>query len=228
MTYTLVGIALIIAVVDWYAVYAQKKRLEFLAKPGVMVALLIWIVLNGGLSGGLVWFTLGLAFSMAGDIFLMLPRERFIAGLISFLLAHLMYIAGFNLAPPSLNLPAAIVAVLIAFVWFRIYRAIAAGLQASGNAALKIPVLAYSLVISVMLLSALLTLTGETWQPAPALLVSGGALLFFISDTLLAWNKFVTPLRYGRLVVIITYHLGQIMITLGAVLHFGSLTQAMI
>lgn len=228
MTYTLVGIALIIAVVDWYAVYAQKKWLEYLAKPGVMVALLIWIVLNGGLSDGLVWFTLGLAFSMAGDIFLMLPRERFIAGLISFLLAHLMYTAGFNLAPPALNLPAAIVAVLIAFTWFRIYRAIAAGLQASGNEALKIPVLAYSLVISVMLLSALLTLTGETWQPAPALLVSGGALLFFISDTLLAWNKFVTPLRYGRLVVILTYHLGQIMITLGAVLHFGSITQAMI
>jgi uncharacterized membrane protein YhhN len=215
--------ALIIAVVDWYAVHTQNKKLEYFAKPGVMVALILWMLLNGGLSSTLIWFTLGLAFSMAGDIFLMLPRERFIAGLVSFLLAHLMYIAGLNQTPPAVNLPAAIVAVLVALTWLRIYRSISAGLTASGNTALKYPVLAYSLVISVMLLSALLTLTGETWQPAAALLVSGGALLFFMSDTLLAWNKFVTPLRNGRLAVIVTYHLGQIMIALGAVLHFSSL-----
>jgi uncharacterized membrane protein YhhN len=214
---------LIIAVVDWYAVHTQNKKLEYFAKPGVMVALILWMLLNGGLSSTLIWFTLGLVFSMAGDIFLMLPRERFIAGLVSFLLAHLMYIAGLNQTPPAVNLPAAIVAVLVALTWLRIYRSISAGLTASGNTALKYPVLAYSLVISVMLLSALLTLTGETWQPAAALLVSGGALLFFMSDTLLAWNKFVTPLRNGRLAVIVTYHLGQIMIALGAVLHFSSL-----
>jgi len=122
----------------------------------------------------------------------MLPRERFIAGLVSFLLAHLMYIAGLNQTPPVINLPGAIVAVFVALTWLRIYRGIAASLQASGNTALKYPVLAYSLVISLMLLSALLTLTGETWQPPAALLVSSGALLFFLSDTLLAWNKFVT------------------------------------
>lgn len=223
MAYILVVMALIIAVVDWYAVHTQNKKLEYFAKPGVMVALILWMLLNGGLSSTLIWFTLGLVFSMAGDIFLMLPRERFIAGLVSFLLAHLMYIAGLNQTPPAVNLPAAIVAVLVALTWLRIYRSISAGLTASGNTALKYPVLAYSLVISVMLLSALLTLTGETWQPAAALLVSGGALLFFMSDTLLAWNKFVTPLRNGRLAVIVTYHLGQIMIALGAVLHFSSL-----
>jgi uncharacterized membrane protein YhhN len=223
MAYILVVIGLIIAVVDWYAVYTQHKKLEYFAKPGVMVALILWMLMNGGLGSTLIWFTLGLAFSMAGDIFLMLPRERFIAGLVSFLLAHLMYIAGLNQTPPAINLPAVIVAVLVALTWLRIYRAISTGLVASGNTALKYPVLAYSLVISLMLLSALLTLTGETWQPAPALLVSGGALLFFLSDTLLAWNKFVTPLRNGRLAVIITYHLGQILIALGAVLHFSSL-----
>ena len=48
-----------------------------------------------------------------------------------------------------------------------------------------------------MLLSALLTLAADTWQAGAAILVSAGALLFFLSDTLLAWNKFVTPFRMG-------------------------------
>jgi uncharacterized membrane protein YhhN len=95
-------------------------------------------------------------------------------------------------------------------------------LDASGQIALKTPVLIYSLVISVMLLSALLTLAADTWQAGAAILVSAGALLFFLSDTLLAWNKFVTPIKQGRLAVIITYHLGQILITVGATWHYLS------
>jgi uncharacterized membrane protein YhhN len=45
-------------------------------------------------------------------------------------------------------------------------------------------------------------------------------LLFFISDTTLAYNKFVAPLPNGRVIVMITYHLGQILIVLGAALRF--------
>jgi uncharacterized membrane protein YhhN len=63
-------------------------------------------------------------------------------------------------------------------------------------------------------------MTGEYWQTVPALLVSAGALLFFISDALLAWNKFVIPLRQGRFISIIPYHLGQILLTIGAALHY--------
>jgi hypothetical protein len=58
------------------------------------------------------------------------------------------------------------------------------------------------------------------WSTGPALLSSAGALLFFASDGLLAWNKFVEKLRYGKLLVIITYHLGQVLIVLGAALHY--------
>ncbi len=221
MSYTLVWIALIVAILDWFAVAAQSKRLEYFAKPGVMVALLLWMWQIGAFSGPLLWFALGLAFSMAGDIFLMLPRERFIAGLVSFLIAHLAYIAGFNLTPPPLNLPVAILAVIVGLTWLRLYRAIASGLERSGQASLKIPVMVYSLVIGVMLLSALATLAGETWEPGAALLVSAGAMLFFISDSALAWNKFVKPLRNGRLIVIVTYHIGQILIALGAASHYG-------
>lgn len=222
MSYLLIGVALLVAIADWVAVATQRKTLEYFAKPGVMLVLLIWLWQASGFSGSLIWFGLGLVFSMAGDIFLMLPRERFIAGLVAFLLAHVAYVVGFNQTPTAFNVAGFILAVLVTLVFLRVYRRIAAGLDASGQPALKTPVLIYSLVISVMLLSALLTLAADTWQAGAAILVSAGALLFFLSDTLLAWNKFVTPLKWGRLAVIITYHLGQILITVGAAWHYLS------
>jgi uncharacterized membrane protein YhhN len=51
-------------------------------------------------------------------------------------------------------------------------------------------------------------------------LLSSGAILFFVSDALLGWNKFVRQLRYGNIQVIITYHLGQAFIVLGVAVHF--------
>jgi uncharacterized membrane protein YhhN len=220
MSFTFILVALIIAVVDWIAVARQWKTVEYIAKPGVMVALLIWLWSVGGFQGQLLWFAAGLVCSMAGDIFLMLPRERFVAGLIAFLLAHVAYLFGFNATFPPINLVTVILAIMVALVAARLYRSISQGLAASGNGNLKMPVLVYSTVISLMLLSALITLVRPEWSSSSALLVSCGALLFFLSDASLAWNKFVQPLHHGRLIVIVTYHLGQVLITLGAALHF--------
>jgi uncharacterized membrane protein YhhN len=196
------------------------KKLEYIAKPGVMIALLAWLWQMSGFGSGLLPFAIGLLFSLIGDVFLMLPREQFIAGLISFLLAHIAYLIGFSSGPEPFNLATLILATLIAATAWQIYRRIRAGLSASGHQALQIPVLVYSLVISLMLLSALGTLTRPQWQTGAALVASAGGLLFYASDSLLAWNKFVAPLSYGRLRVIVSYHIGQALIVLGAALHF--------
>ena len=222
MTYLFLIIALVIAILDWLAVAYRWNKLEYFAKPGVMVALLVWLYQIGGLAGHLLWFGAGLLFSMAGDIFLMLPREQFIAGLVAFLIAHLAYLVGFNATLPPVTLASLLPALFVGFAGGQIYKRIAAGLEAKGEKQLKTPVFLYSAVISLMLLSALLTLVrGEgQWLTGPAILVSAGALLFFLSDSFLAWNKFVAPLPFGRLRVIVTYHLGQALIVLGAALNF--------
>jgi len=220
MTYIFLGVGLAIALLDWVAVVRQWKALELIAKPAVMLALLAWLWSVSSFSGFLTWFAVGLAFSMAGDVFLVLPKEQFIAGLVAFLLAQIAYLIGFNATPPPINLASIAIAVLVGLAAVRIYRAIAVGLTASGHGSLKMPVLVYSAAISLMLLSALLTLVRSEWAAGPAWLVSIGATLFFISDSLLAWNKFVRTLRIGRLPVIVTYHLGQGLIVLGAVMHF--------
>ena len=72
-----------------------------------------------------------------------------------------------------------------------------------------------------MLFCALSASFHPDWQLIPALWVGVGAISFTASDSLLAWNKFVTPLRYGRVFLMITYHLGQIAIMIGAILQFA-------
>lgn len=226
MTTTFLLMAVPIAALNWLAVWRGWKRLEYLVKPTVMVMLLAFAVSNGGLANaGMRWFILALALSLAGDIFLMLPKERFIAGLVSFLLAHLSYIVGLSPIPP-LQAPhlvvAAIFLVLVALPAVVIYRRIAAALSTHGQRALQKPVLAYTVVISIMLLSALFTLLRDEWQAIPSLSVSAGAVLFFLSDAILAWNKFVEPIPNGRVWNMMSYHLGQGLLTLGAALHFLS------
>jgi len=220
MSYTLILLALVVAVVDWVAVQSENKPVEYIAKPGVMIVLFVWLWQVSSFKGPLLWFGLGLLFSMAGDIFLMLPKEQFILGLVAFLLAHLAYLVGFNQSPPPVNLASLVLVLVVGITAIQLYRRLADGLQSSGHPELKIPVLVYSIVISLMLISALFTLVRSEWAEGPALLASGGALLFFLSDSFLGWNKFVAPLPYGKLRVIVTYHLGQILIVLGAALHF--------
>jgi len=213
-------IALVTAVVDWIALAGQKKRFDYFAKPGVIIALLIWLALNGNLRGNLIWFFIGLLFSLAGDVFLLLPKERFIAGLVSFLLVHVAYIIGFNDTLPPINLASISLIVIITITACQIFRSILTGLERTNNSKMKLPFLIYSITISLMVLSACLSLIKEDWNAGPALLVSGGAVLFFLSDTLFAWNRFVSSLPNSNLKVRVTYHSGQLLIVLGAFLHF--------
>jgi uncharacterized membrane protein YhhN len=221
---TLLALTLTAAIVDWYAVGISAKRLEYIAKPAVMVLLIAWFWVSSSAGSSLFsppgWFLIGFILSLAGDVFLMLPREQFIAGLAAFLLGHVAYLIGFNAGPPPFNLAALVVAAVVGMTASRLSRRLAAGLQSSGNERLRGPVFAYSLVISLMLLSALLTLLRPEWPALPALLVSLGALLFFLSDAMLAWNRFIGPLPGGRVGSLIPYHLGQMLIAIGVAMQY--------
>jgi uncharacterized membrane protein YhhN len=220
MSLFIVVLALLFAIVDWIAVVKSWRGLEYCAKPAVILTLLIWVGVLGGFQGPMLWFVLGLLFSLAGDVFLMLPNEQFIAGLVSFLVAHLCYMIGFSIDGLIVSLPILILALVVFFAALRIYRRISLSLRADEKSSLQIPILLYSVVISIMLLTALATFVRSEWRLSAAVVASGGALLFFVSDTLLAWNRFVTPLPKGRLFSMMAYHLGQIGIAIGATLRY--------
>ena len=123
MNLTLIGIAVLFAILDWIAVARKWQIVEYVAKPAVMVCLIAWLGMNNGWSLPLLWFTVGLVFSLAGDVFLMLPKERFIAGLVSFLLAHIAYIIGLNTTPIPLTVVTLILLVLVGLVSLRVFHA---------------------------------------------------------------------------------------------------------
>ncbi len=207
------------ASLDWYAVHKGWKKLEYFLKPATMVFLFIFLFLMTGFQGIALWFGIGILFSLAGDVFLMLPKEQFIAGLVSFLLAHLAYIIGFNQSFPPLDAFGIIMAIILGIVAARLYQYIAAGLVKQEKEFLLKPVLIYTGVIAIMLFSALLTLSRPEWDFRAAITVSVGAALFMLSDAILAWNKFVQPIKNGRVMNMAAYHLGQIILIYGVVMH---------
>lgn len=211
--------AIAFAILNWLAEGKNWRVLVYISKPATMLALIAWMVFEVGISGPLIFFTLGLCFSLVGDVCLMLPRDLFISGLVAFLLAHVCYIVGFNFKAPPITVISVIMAVIVIAVAFAIIRPLRAGLIAKRQTALLLPVQIYASVISLMLLSALVTHVRPDWNITAAFLVSFGAAAFFISDTLIAWNKFVTPISRDRLKVMVTYHLGQILIALGVALQ---------
>jgi len=203
---------LVLAGIDWLAVARRQKHLEYVFKPATLVAVLIgaWLLTQGPHDAWEARFFLpGLAFSLAGDVFLMLPGGRFfLPGLAAFLLAHLCYIAGLNPTPPPW--PALVLLVVAAAIGLALFRSVAASLRRQGQTGLLVPVAIYSLVLSLTLFSAWATLFRPEWTPLRRGLVIVGASLFFGSDAMLAWDRFVTPSPSARLRVIVTYHLGQV------------------
>jgi uncharacterized membrane protein YhhN len=197
--WVLLAVAGVLAVADWSAVATRNPLLEYGAKPGTLAALVgVALVLNPEHSDVRAWFVAALILSLAGDVFLMLPNDLFVPGLASFLLAHVAYTVGFDLHPGSAAaLTGASVAVVVvgAVLASRIVTRVR-----HDHPSLVGPVVAYMVVISAMVASAL---------AAGPVLAAVGAVLFYGSDTLIAWDRFVRPRGWMPLAIIVTYHAGQ-------------------
>ena len=213
------------ALLHWYSRPTNHQKIEYFAKPATMVFLIIWFIIQAhpDWSWLSLFVTLGLTFSLAGDIFLMLPSKWFLAGLIAFLLGHIAYICGLNLDGIGFYWQYLLFAAVILAVATPIFLRLRKALVAKQNERLVIPVMMYVIVISIMVFSASTNLFKPEWSNQAGLLVTVGATLFFISDALLAWNRFVKPLPQGRLISIVPYHLAQYFIAFGVVHQMGGL-----
>jgi uncharacterized membrane protein YhhN len=196
----LLVVAAVFAVGDWVARLRRRARLEYLCKPATLVALIglaVALTPVPELATRRWWFVVALVFSLAGDVLLMIPADRFVAGLAAFLIAHLAYVVGFSVhgaGGRALAIALVVVAVVVAPFAVKILRAL------TRQRPLLAPVTLYMVVISVMVASALAT--GDV--------VAGvGAALFVSSDTMIAWNRFVRPFAAADVGIMVTYHLGQ-------------------
>ena len=199
-SWALLAVAAALAVLDWWAVWTERGEVRFLSKPAALAALVTVAMTLHPVDGRIrPWIVLGLVLSLLGDVFLLLDERWFVGGLGAFLVGHLAYVVGLQLAPTSAAgtlVGLGVVAVMVATVGRRIVRAVHAGPRRS----LTGPVIVYLLVISAMVISAAGTL---------AVLAVVGALLFYVSDATLAWNRFVARRRTGPVAVMVSYHLAQ-------------------
>ena len=228
--WTLLLVAAVLAAGDWRAVARDDKRLEYVCKPGALGALIgVALTLDPAHGDVRAWFVLALALSLAGDVFLMLPSDRFIAGLTSFLFAHVAYVIGLTRQGGSAGalVVAAVPVVTVAgFLGGRFLRAA----RAAGHDELVGPLVAYMAVIAAMVTCAIAS--GNA-------LAAVGAVLFMTSDALIAETRFVgaaataaSPTdaagagacdgdsqlhRWAPVVIMVTYHLGQAGLTLSLV-----------
>jgi uncharacterized membrane protein YhhN len=202
--WALLALTALAALVDWIAVATGRRPLEYVAKPLTTAGLVgVALAVDPVHPDMRTAFVVALILSLAGDVFLMLPDDRyFVSGLASFLLAHVAYVVGFVLGPGTGGelLVGAAVAIAVGLpIGLRLLRAVK-----RMRPALVGPVAAYVTVIAAMVACA--TGWGNAWAVA-------GAWLFFASDALIGETRFVRPhlgeLRGGRLAVIVTYHLGQ-------------------
>ena len=205
--WALLALTILITAADWFAVATSRRRMEYVAKPLVMVGLIaVAIALHPISAIERSWFVGALALGLLSDVFLMLPRDMFVAGLAAALVEHIAYIAGFrarDLHVGLLLVGVVVAALSAAAVLPPVYRSLR-----KTRPGLVAPVIAYSAVFIVMVTSAGGTGSGVAF---------GGALLFFYSDALLAWNRFVRPVGWGRFANIVAYHLGQALLVLSLV-----------
>jgi alkenylglycerophosphocholine/alkenylglycerophosphoethanolamine hydrolase len=220
MRYEILILGIVVAALNWVAVGKGWKKVETITKPGVILLYLAWLWQNDSFGGQMLWFILGLFFSLAGDVLLLKIDKLFIPGLVAFLLAHVMYIIGFNLSITSISVPVLILALALFGGAQLLYRRLAQSLRLCQQGSLCLPVAFYTTIISLMAASALFTLSNPAWDPLHAAIAAVGALLFFLSDSLLAWNKFIYPISHANLIIMVTYHLGQLGILLASAWHF--------
>ena len=218
----LLVLTLILAVVYSISQWYDWKITGYITKPATLLALMAWSLVVSSWRGEMIWFGLALTFSLIGDVFLMFSERYFMPGLVAFLIAHLAYLVGFNLHPVPMQAMNALPGFLIGVTAYFVMRSILNGIrQHPQDKALRLPVIIYASIISLMLLSALLCLLNPFWKTSAAGLVTVGALFFFSSDTILAHNKFVRPMAHGSFWINCTYHIGQILIIAGALQQFA-------
>ncbi len=168
----------------------------------VVLLVAAYAVYNGlGVSLYLAGICFALAASMVGDFFLSSGDETFIHGLIGFFFAHTGYLAAF-LAVGAFNLMSLVIVSLALLLYLVLF------LKPNiDDSILFWAVCGYTAITALVIAAAF-----GTGQP----LLVGGAVLIALSDCIIAWNKFIRPVKYDELLILSTYYVAQICIGIGS------------
>ncbi len=207
---------------DLIGIQWQLLQLEYIFKPLLIPLLIGYFFSSTKNNKGALrnWIILALFFSWMGDILLMFQvRDEmfFLAGLSAFLLAHIFYIVYFYKLWMRENIKRNPWILLVVVVY---YATLVSWLSPYlGDK--KLPVRIYGIAISFMVLLASHMLFIKNRKAGVWMMT--GALLFVISDSLLAINKFYQSFELAGIAVMITYGLAQLFIVEGAIRYIRSI-----
>jgi alkenylglycerophosphocholine hydrolase len=190
---------LLSAIVFVVAFYSENNLWITISKP-IPVILLIILVPKGSKYNWLI--TIGLVFSLAGDILLMKTVNLFLYGLISFLVAHLFYIGAFIKKSKKHGWLSALPFLAYGLAVFLFLR------SSLGNA--LVPVAIYIFVICTMLWRAFVQRNSSNVAKWAFI----GAVFFTVSDTMIATYRFYELFFLDRFFTILTYWTAQFLIYL--------------
>ncbi len=188
--------------------WPEEPWIFYIFKPATTVLILL-LALFAPNSRYKIAVVVGLLFSLMGDIFLMLPSDQFLIGLICFLITHICYIIAFRYDSrfgrplwPYL---------LLATIGIIIFMTLSGGIEPS----MQIPVAIYAGALSFMTAQAIARNLQQ--RSTGSLFAASGAVLFLISDTLLAYDRFLTPFAASQAVILASYYSAQYFVALSAV-----------
>ena len=214
-------IFLLILIAEAVVVWLDLRKAEFILKPLICIWLIAcFIYQTKEISDSLKkWVIIALVFSWIGDILLMFQADQsvfFLAGLVSFLLAHISYILFFHFTRLRERITSRWYLMLFVVVYYTVL-IMQLGPYLGDFA---IPVRVYGIVISFMLMLAMHMLFLKNKRAGLAMVV--GAALFVLSDTILAFNKFYQSFESAGVFIMLTYGMAQFFIVDGATRYLSS------
>ncbi len=192
----------------------------FIAKALIIPVLIVIFIININLLSGRLHILMitGLFFSWAGDVFLELSKNNdklFIVGLACFLLAHIMYLTAFFLTPGHNSVLNNRFYLLIPVL---IYGIILVSYLYADLDGMRLPVILYTIVILSMMAGALNRI--DKVKKFSFYMVLAGAIFFVISDSVIAFNKFVRQFDSSGIVIMSTYIIAQYLIVTGYIFQY--------
>ena len=221
--YWLIAFLLVLAA-DIIGIQINNEILQYISKPLIIPVLIGYFLSQTGIVASSLkrWIIAALFFSWGGDVLLMFqPKDEifFLLGLSSFLLAHIFYIIFFHHVRVREGIKSNPWLLLVVAVY---YEALI-GWLSPYLGEMKLPVRIYGIVISFMFMLATHMLFIKNKWAGQWMMT--GALLFVMSDSVLASNKFYQPFELAGVLIMLTYGFAQLFIVEGAIKYIRGLKE---
>jgi alkenylglycerophosphocholine hydrolase len=222
-------LAVILAYILNFLVYWRNwHKLQPYSKPLAMMTIIFWTLslFEWQMNLPVLLLILAQVFCLAGDVFLLFSDRWFMAGLVAFLIGHLFYLglmasllatglaSGAIVSFSPLIIFMGVMGLVVAMmVFLRVFKPAFNAKDSSSELWLAVQV--YALVLSSMMVVSYMLVLARSEFTWIFMLVPVGGALFFASDFMLAYDRFVKENALLRLLVWITYHSAQICLAWG-------------